>query len=105
MIKHVLKKYMLCFKCVLRGPQIKVGLRVEDSWCKTWIHWFFLKIISTSISKTEMQMNPDADDKLESVNLNNTITSCNAISSFNDSENIHNIQSNNLCIDQGELKN
>ena len=49
-----------------------------------------------------MQMNPDADDKLESVN---SITSCNVISSLNDSDNINNIQSNNLCIDQGELKN
>lgn len=52
-----------------------------------------------------MQMSPDADDKLESVNPNNTITSCNAISSFNDSDNMNNIQSKNLCIDQGELKN
>lgn len=52
-----------------------------------------------------MQKNPDADDKLESVNSNNTISSCNAISSFNDPDNINNIQSNNLCIDQGELKN
>ncbi|XP_016658667.1 putative uncharacterized protein DDB_G0282133 isoform X2 [Acyrthosiphon pisum] len=58
------------------------------------------EIISTSISKTEMQMNPDADDKLESVN---SITSCNVISSLNDSDNINNIQSNNLCIDQGNF--
>jgi len=50
-------------------------------------------------------MNPDADDKLESLNSNNTITSCNAISSFKDSDDINNIQSNNLGIDQGELKN
>jgi len=50
-------------------------------------------------------MNPDADDKLESFNHTDVkITTCNPIPSFNESDNINRIQSDDLRKDPGELK-
>ncbi|KAL5242997.1 hypothetical protein ACI65C_010407 [Semiaphis heraclei] len=63
------------------------------------------KIMSTSMSMKLVQMNPDTDDKLETLNHSSVkIIPSNAIPSFNDSDNVNILQANNFCIDQDKLK-
>ncbi|XP_015366087.1 PREDICTED: transcription termination factor 2-like, partial [Diuraphis noxia] len=64
------------------------------------------KIVSTSMSMKQIQINPDTDDKLESLNHSSVkINTFNEIPSFNDSNNVNILQSNNFCVDQAKLKN
>lgn len=61
--------------------------------------------MSTSMSMKLVQMNPDTDDKLETLNHSSVkIIPSNAIPSFNDSDNVNILQANNFCIDQDKLK-
>jgi len=52
----------------------------------------------------QVQMNPDTIDKLETLNHSSVkIIPSNAIPSFNDSDNVNILQSNDFCIDQDKL--